>query len=201
MVPKIFFFQVCFSDESTVQILTDKSEFVRRRPDEKFKEDCIVQRVKHPLSIMVWSIISSQGTGRLYIVEGTMRQDQYIKVLETRMLPQVQEWFPNGDFTFMHDSAPCHKAKKVTKFLNDKKIRILDWPGNSPDLNPIENIWELMKREISRESITNKQQLIEHLIKAWHKVQSIKENCLKCIESMPRRIEAVIAAKGGVTKY
>lgn len=58
-----------------------------------------------------------------------------------------------------------------------------------------------MKREISREYITNKRQLIERMIEVWHRVDSIKENCSKCIESMPRRIEAVIAAKGGVTKY
>lgn len=193
--------QVCFSDESSIQVLSDKSQFVRRRNSEKYQEDCIVKRVKHPLSIMVWSVISSQGTGRLYIVEGTMRQDQYIAVLDTKMLPQVHEWYPDGDFLFMHDSAPCHKAKKVTKFLQDKQIRVLEWPGNSPDLNPIENLWELLKREISRENITNKRQLIERLIEVWHRNDTITQNCLKCIQSMPRRIQAVIAAKGGVTKY
>ena len=95
----------------------------------KHNSDCVVQRVKHPLSIMVWSVISNQGTGRLYIVEGTMRQDQYIKVLENKLLPQVREWFPDGNFTFMHDSAPYHKSKKVTKFLSDNKIKVLDWPA------------------------------------------------------------------------
>jgi arsenate reductase-like glutaredoxin family protein len=146
-------------------------------------------------------MISSKGTGRLYIVEGTMRQDQYMKVLETRMIPQAFEWFPGNQYTFMHDSAPCHKAKKVTEFLRNKKIQVLDWPGNSPDLNPIENLWELLKREISKELVTNKRQLIERLVDVWHRNENIKENCIKCIESMPQRIEAVIAAKGGVTKY
>lgn len=147
----MFFFQACFSDESTVQILSDKAEFVRRRPNEKYRKECIVERVKHPLSIMVWSIISGKGTGRLYIVDGTMRQDQYIQVLRTKMLPQTTEWFPNGNFVFMHDSAPCHKAKKVTAFLEEKGVEVLEWPGNSPDLNPIENLWELMKREIGKD--------------------------------------------------
>lgn len=196
----MFFFQVCFSDESTVQILSDKAEFVRRRPNEKYRKECIVERVKHPLSIMVWSIISGKGTGRLYIVDGTMRQDQYIQVLRTKMLPQTTEWFPNGNFVFMHDSAPCHKAKKVTAFLEEKGVEVLEWPGNSPDLNPIENLWELMKREIGKEKITNKRALIERLIEVWHRSETIQNNCLKCIQSMPQRVKAVISARGGVTK-
>ncbi|KAJ4446788.1 hypothetical protein ANN_13486 [Periplaneta americana] len=153
---------VCFSDESTIQILADKSVFVRRRKIEKYYNDCIMKTVKHPLSLMVWSVIN--GHGRLYFVQGMMRQYQYIKVLKERLLPQVREWFPDGYFVFMHDSAPCHKANKVTKFLSDNNIKVLDWPGNSPDLNPIENTRELMKRQIHSEIIKNKQSLIEKLI-------------------------------------
>lgn len=114
--------QICFSHESIFQILMDKSRFVRRRKDERFNPDCVAATVKHPTSIMVWSVISGRGTGRLYIVEGTMRQDQYKNVLEKRLLPQTKEWFPNGeDWIFMHDSAPCHKARSVSKFLAEKK--------------------------------------------------------------------------------
>lgn len=161
----------------------------------------MVKTVKHPASIMVWSIISGEGTGRLYIVKGMMRQDQYIEVLKTRMLPQVKEWFPNGDYVFMHDSAPCHTAKKVKSFLREKNVKVLEWPGNSPDLNPIENLWELMKRQIFQENITNIRSLTERLIAVWHRSEKIKENCRKCIESMPKRIRAVIDARGGTTKY
>jgi hypothetical protein len=175
---------------------------VRRRTHEKFHESCIVERVKHPLSIMIWSVISNKGNGRIHIVQNTMRQDQYRKVLETRLKPQVHQWFPNNDFVFMHDSAPCHKAKSITKYLQDQNIKVLDWPGNSPDMNPIENVWRALKKEISKEKvITNKQELIEKIIKAWHNTPSLEEITRKCILSMPRRLEAVISAKGGFTKY
>lgn len=193
---------MCFSDESTFQILVDKSSFVRRRPGEQFHADCLVERVKHPVSVMVWSVISAKGMGRLYIVEGTMKQDQYKRVLETRLLPQVNEWFPDDDeYIFMHDSAPCHKARSVTAFLAEKNVTVLPWPGNSPDMNPIENMWELTKRAIAKEVITTKQQLIETLIREWHHNSKLQEDAKTCIESMPRRIEALIAAKGGITKY
>lgn len=194
--------QVCFSDESTFEILADKSKFVRRRPGEKYHPDCLVEKVKHPASIMVWSVISSKGMGHLYIVQGTMKQDQYKQVLESRLLPQIADWYPDGqEYVFMHDSAPCHKARSVTAFLAQNQVPILPWPGNSPDMNPIENLWELTKRKMAKEVITTKHQLIEKLIQVWHHSPELKENLKSCIESMPRRIKALIAAKGGVTKY
>jgi Transposase and inactivated derivatives len=151
---------------------------------------------------MVWSVISAKGTGRLYIVEGTMRQDQYKRVLETRLLPQLEEWFPDDEeYVFMHDSAPCHKARSVTEFLAQRNITVLPWPGNSPDMNPIENMWELTKRAIAKEVITTKRQLVETITREWHHNIELQQNARVCIESMPRRIEAVIAAKGGITKY
>lgn len=194
--------QVCFSDESTFQILTDKSTFIRRKKGERFNPDCVSVRVKHPTSIMVWSVISGKGTGRLYIVQGTMRQDQYQQVLEKRLLPQMREWFPNGeDCTFMHDSAPCHKAKSVTKYLAQKNVKVLPWPGNSPDLNPFENLWAILKRKMAETVMTNKEQLIARLIQVWHHDPEIKQNAINCIRSMPCRIKAVIKAKGNITKY
>ena len=60
----------------------DKARFVRYRPGEQHKPECIVSNVKHPASIMVWSCKSTRGTGRLHIVQGTMKQDQYKAVLQ-----------------------------------------------------------------------------------------------------------------------
>lgn len=193
---------MCFSDESTFEILADKASFVRRRPGEKFHPSCIVESVKHPTKVMVWSVMSSKGVGSLKVVKGMMKQDQYKEILQNSLLPQVQRWFPNGQsFIFMHDSAPCHKARSVTSFLAEQNIRVLPWPGNSPDMNPIENLWEFTKREMAKEMITTKVRLIERLIEVWHRSEKIKELAKTCIESMPRRIQAVIKAKGNITKY
>ncbi|GFU28459.1 putative transposase like protein [Trichonephila clavipes] len=138
----------------------NKTQFVRRRHGEKFYSDCVVQTVKHPTKIMIWSVISGKGTGRLYVV----------------------------------------KARSIKAFLAEQNIPLLDWPGNSADMNPIENIWKLMKREVAKDVITNKTQLLERIIHIWNHPQ-MQETVQSCIDSMPRRIEVLIAAKCGSTKY
>lgn len=193
---------MCFSDESTFEILDNKAQFVRRRRGEKFHPDCVVQTVKHPTKVMIWSVISGKGTGRLYVVKGIMRQDQYKEVLQNRLVPQVREWFPNGEsYIFMQDGAPCHTARSVKTYLREENIPLLDWPGNSPDMNPIENVWELMKREVAKDTVTTRTKLIEKIIHVWNHHPQMQETVQSCIDSMPRRIEALIKAKGGSTKY
>ncbi|GFW38204.1 uncharacterized protein TNCV_3839321 [Trichonephila clavipes] len=78
-------------DERKFVILQNKAQFVRARDGEKFHSDCFVQTVKHPTKIMIWSVISGKGTGRLDVVKGMMRQDQYKDVLQNRLIPQLEE--------------------------------------------------------------------------------------------------------------
>ncbi|GFV64022.1 putative transposase like protein [Trichonephila clavipes] len=92
-------------------------------------------------------------------------------------------------------------ARPIKAFLAEQNIPLLDWPGNSPDMNPIENIWELMKREVAKDVIANKTQLLERIIHVCNHHPQMQETVQSSIDSMPRRIEALIAAKGGSTKY
>jgi len=178
------------------------SSFIWRKKDEKYHAGCMSETVKHPLKVMVWSVISGKGTGSVYIVEGTLKQDQYVKILQTRLIPQIKKWFRHeSECIFMHDSAPCHKAKSVTSFLEKKNVNVLPWPGNSPDLNPIENAWELLKRKIAIQNIKNQTDLVESLVRVWNNDEELQKNIKNCIQSMPRRVQAVIDAKGGSTKY
>lgn len=150
---------------------------------------------------MVWGAISAQGPGRLHIVNGIMRQDQYIEILRTRLLPQMAAWFPNGDGIYMQDGAPCHTAKRVTEFLKQANVPLLSWPGNSPDMNPIENFWRLLKRKVNAMKPTTKRSLIECIIQVWNHDQDIRDMCQRLIQGMPNRVAQVISSKGGYTKY
>lgn len=191
-----------FSDETKVEAVTERAQFVRRRRNERFSETCVLKTVKHPPSVMLWSCITSEGPGPLYYCEGTMDQRQYKRVLEEVLLPHINDLDPNeGPYTFMHDSAPCHKAKSVRNFLDSVNLAVLPWPGNSPDLNAIENVWNVLKSVVySRENKTIAQ-LKANIEDVWQNDPKIKHSISACIDSMPKRIKDVIKARGGITRY
>ncbi len=76
---------------------------------------------------------------------------------------------------------------------------VLDWPANSPDLNPIENLWGIVKRKMRETRPNNADELKANVKETWASIPL--QQCHKLITSMPRRIEAVIKAKGASTKY
>ncbi len=192
--------KVLFSDESTFTLQNHAgNNFVRRRPGEEFNPQCILPTVKHPMSVMVWGCMSAAGVGRLKVVEGMMNANKYIEVLTGVMLPSAREMF-TGNWTFQDDNAPCHRAKKVKEWATSQQVDFLNWPAQSPDLNPIENLWQKIGLEISKRKPTNKRELIEKIIEAWYRVVT-PEDTKKLVESMPRRCRAVIANKGWPTKY
>ena len=190
--------RVCFSDES---IFECKGAHRRRVWHVKGTSLPIQQTVKHPTKVMVWGMINAKGPGRLHVVEGMMNSSQYKLVLESRAIPQLSEWFPNGECIFMHDGAPCHRSKMVKQYLMEKNVTVLDWPGNSPDMNPIENIWGIMKQKLARETITSKQELISRILHRWFRDPAIFEVLVRVTESMPQRMKAVIDSNGGHTKF
>lgn len=105
----------------------------------------------------------------------------------------------NSEFIFQQDRDPKHTVKIVQNWFHTNRIAVLDCPAQSPDLNPIEHLWYILKQAISRQRPSNINSL-----KTIVSVEGIKINnniCQKLVESMPRQCEAVIAALGGHTKY
>jgi len=100
----------------------------------------------------------------------------------------------------MQDGAPCHRAKSVMKFLSEAKIPLLPWPGNSPDSNPIENLWHIAKQRLQLVTTITKEQLISEVTRIWNDPE-LKDICLTLIKSMPKRIDDVIKNHGYHTKY
>ncbi len=115
------------------------------------------------------------------------------------MLPSADQLFKDADFIFQQDLVPGHTAKSTKSWLNNIGVGMLDWPVNSPELNPIENLWGIVKMKMRNKRPNNADELKATVKETWASVPP--QQCHKLITSMPRRIEAVIKAKGASTKY
>jgi len=190
--------KVLFSDESRFHTLQRISSYVRRPINTRYETKYIQPTVRHSPSVMVWACFSGSGTGAIWFLtlNTTMKATEYLEVLREHLLSSMETL---GCHYFQQDGAPCHKAKLVMNWLGSQNVNILDWPGQSPDLNPIENLWATIKERVAAEhptSVTSLQAIIEQV---WCSV-SIEE-CQKLCDSMPHRIQAVIHSKGRHSKY
>ena len=102
--------------------------------------------------------------------------------------------------TFMHNGAPCHRLKLVSAFLPENQVKVLDWPGNSPNLNPIQNLWKLIKDRVADKHPTCFKSLENAIKVVWMKEIS-SDFCKQLTDSMPRQLHAVIKNRGGHTNY
>ncbi len=143
--------------------------------------------------------MSSAGVGPLCFLETNITAPIYQEMLEHFMLPSADQLFKDADFIFHQDLAPAHTAKSTKSWLNDHGVGVLDWPANSPELNPIENLWGLVKRKMRNKRPKNADELKATVKETW--VSIPPQQCHKLITSMPRRIETVIKAKRAPTKY
>jgi transposase len=131
-----------------------------------------------------------------------MDADLYIEILDECIPLTLEEHKINPkDMIFQQDNDPKHTSNKAKAYIEEQGWRVLGWPAQSPDLNPIEHLWAHLKKQLCKFEQPPKGQ-----IELWERVTDVfygipKSVCQNLIESMPRRIQAVKKAKGGPTKY
>ena len=121
------------------------------------------------------------------------------KMLERNLLPSIASFGFSGGFTFMHDNDPKHTSALVKGWPVKQHMKILPWLSYSPDLNPVEYLWDELDRRLKKHQPKNRQELDNLLMKEWNKIEiSVLE---KPIDSVPIRLYQCIRIKGYPTKY
>ena len=142
------------------------------------------------------------GVGPLVPITGTMNSDKYIATLTQHLLPAAQHWFGGSPWQLLQDGAPCHKSIKTTQFLNANGIDCVPWPSYSPDMNAIENVWNVLKRKLFRfGSGGSRDELIAKATHIWNTDPDVKATATACVQSMQHRVSELVLRKGGHTHY
>ena len=152
--------------------------------------------------LMLWGCMGWDGVGYTTKIEGRMDAELYKAILEDEFMETLNYYGKSvDDIIFQQDNDPKYMSKKAQGWFADNGVTVLKWPAQSPDLNPIEHLWNYLKRRLAKyeEPANSISELWDRVQKLWEDIP--KEECQKLIESMPRRLAAVVRAKGGYTKY
>ena len=188
------FDNVIWTDESSIQL-----ESHRRHSYRKGEPAVLKPRPKTPVKVHVWAGISKKGPTPIIIFEGIMDADLYIEILQQGLLGFIHNTFPDSH-RLMQDNDPKHTSKKAGKFFEDEGINWWKTPPESPDMNPIENLWHELKEFIRREvKPHSKSELISGITQFWDTVCAAK--CCKYIYHLRKVIPKVIAVNGAATGY
>jgi transposase len=196
--------RVLWSDETKInKIGSDGHQYVWKKAGEPLSDRTTQPTVKFGGgNIMVWGCMGWNGVGMLAEIEGRMDSAQYVEILAQHLSQSIEYLeIPAGEAIFQQDNDPKHTSKMAQKWFSENHIQVLDWPAQSPDLNPIEHLWFHLKKQLQKYPSPPKGvwELWERVEVEWPKIEP--QECQKLIESIPRRLAAVIKAKGGHTKY
>jgi transposase len=196
--------RVIFSDECKInRFNSDGRVWCWTREAMPLSERTISQTVKHGGGgIMVWGCMCMHGPGLICKVEGRINQIRYRDILEENVHRVISKFnLDRSRVIFQQDNAPIHTTKMLQEWFSRQPFALLPWPAQSPDLNPIEHLWSILKRRLNQyeRPPNGLLELWDRVVEVFHSITP--DDCRRLVESMPHRIAAVKAAKGRWTKY
>ncbi len=191
---------VIWSDETKIELFGKNSTCRVWRKNAELHPKNTIPTVKHGGgNIMLWGCFSAKGPGRLICVKERMNGAMYREILSENLLPSARALKMKRGWVFQHDNDPKHTARATKEWLRKKHFKVLEWPSQSPDLNPIENIWRELKVRVAQRQPQNITALEEICMEEWPKIPATV--CENLVKTYRKRLTSVIANKGYITKY
>ncbi|CAF1683145.1 unnamed protein product, partial [Adineta ricciae] len=187
---------VIFTDEKTFK-LGNSGRKVWRFPGVKK----VVRTVKHPPKLHVWGCFSRNGFGRLIVFDQNLTGELMCELYESGLISTAEDQFPEGPTSWFlqEDNDPKHKSRVALDWKYDNQIQVLPWPAASPDQNPIENVWSIMKDILSKKTIGTLHEFEQEIIATWNSLSN--DLAVTLVDSMKKRVQCLIEAKGDYTSY
>lgn len=195
---------VIFVDEKTFQSHRDGRKILWRRNNERFEvANVLPNRMSGRLSLGYWGWMSIFGPGELVEVSGRMNAEQYVDLLRDIMVPTVRLHHPTGPIFLCQDNCSVHRARIVQEWLQAQPdIHVLPWPAKSPDLNPIENLWGQMVLNWDVSEVRTADNLRSCVVDTWERMRGDpRDMCYNMVSGMRGRLDEVLNANGGPTRY
>ncbi|KAK3506448.1 hypothetical protein QTP70_000579, partial [Hemibagrus guttatus] len=194
--PQDFWGNTLWTDETKIELFgRSVSHYVWRKSNTAFQKKKITPTVKYGGgSVMVWGCSAASGPGRLAVINGTMNSAVYQKILKENVRPSVCDLKLKRTWVLQQDNDPKHTSKSTSEWLKKNKMKTLEWPSQSPDLNPIEMLWHDLKKVVHARKPSNVAELQQFCKDEWAKIPP--QRCNTLIASYGKRLIAVVAAKG-----
>ena len=193
---------VIFTDESRFNLSSHDGRIrVWRRQGERYTDATVQEHDRYGGgSVMVWGGINHHQRTPLYRVDGNLTGIRYRdEILRPLVIPALQAVGPNA--VLMDDNAPCHRARIVNNFIQANNVTRMVWPAVSPDMNPIEHVWDILGRRVreNHPPAADRNALFQQLQQEWQQIP--QADIRRLLRSMGRRCQACIDANGGHARY
>jgi hypothetical protein len=187
-----------FTDECLI-LLNPCLKTVYHIPGVRTDDNIFRDLKKHPVQIMVWGGIAHNYKSPLVRVNGTINAEQYIQILaENNIIETLDGIYGHKSWVFQDDGAPPHRAKTTKAWLSDRCLNVsrgyLIWPPNSPDLNPQEQMWAILRRGLNLEVCNNAEELFAQALSVWDAIPMDVIN--RTVDSFSVRLLSVCALDG-----
>ncbi|CAF1168507.1 unnamed protein product [Rotaria sordida] len=187
------FTRTIFTDEASFQLFRNTVRRWSKHPNDEYK-----RIPKNRQKVHVWGAVSVKGVLTCHTFRCNLDGPYYVHILKNFLLPAARRQF-HWNWRLQQDNDPKHRSNICKQFIRKNVPELLDWPSNSPDVNPIENIWSIVKRKVEKRKPKNTDELELFLAEEF---KNTDINVVKnCVMSMKNRCLSLISSKGERIKY